>query len=165
MFWQDGKRKIANWSHIVDAYNIDKSGRSFIMKKLTDHHVMPGKIKKMKVSCCTQVFSKTVNAAMDLMVRSRSPSVDGSIVMCAEAQDTLDLCLFFDMVFDSVNGGRNVFDWKVLRRPVRELSQHVTTWDNGIKILKTMEFIPRKATDRPKPVVLKNFVSTLEGFK
>lgn len=43
--------KLATWQDIVDVYKNDcNHGESRIMHKLTDEHVIPGKIKKMKVS-------------------------------------------------------------------------------------------------------------------
>lgn len=42
--------KIAKWQDIVDVYNTDcRHGESRLMHKLTDEHVIPSKIKKMKV--------------------------------------------------------------------------------------------------------------------
>lgn len=35
-----------------------------MLPKLTDAHVLPNKIKKMKVKCATQVFSRSVAVAM-----------------------------------------------------------------------------------------------------
>lgn len=46
----------AKWEHIETAFWIDQSRRPFhTMKKLTDCHVVPQKINKMKVKLCTQV--------------------------------------------------------------------------------------------------------------
>lgn len=42
------------------------------MPRLTEQHVNPAHIKKMKVSCCTQVFSNSVAKAINLMAYSGS---------------------------------------------------------------------------------------------
>lgn len=43
--------KLATWQDIIDVYNTDcNHGESRILHKLTDEHVIPGKIKKMKAS-------------------------------------------------------------------------------------------------------------------
>lgn len=64
---KDG-RFVAKWDDILCAYQIDvTSGRFRLMPKLTDFHVVRQKIKKMKVSCATQVFSHSVVAAIDVM--------------------------------------------------------------------------------------------------
>lgn len=44
------KTCVAKWQHIINAYIIDNPcGRLRLMKNLTDQHVYPAKIKKMKV--------------------------------------------------------------------------------------------------------------------
>lgn len=49
--------KVAKWKHIVQLYELDHGDEDTkIIPKLTDFHVYPHKIKKMKVSYCTQVF-------------------------------------------------------------------------------------------------------------
>ncbi|XP_025836406.1 uncharacterized protein LOC112906459 [Agrilus planipennis] len=62
-FTQDGKEKVAIWSHILQLYRIDQ-GLYKQCNKLTNEHVLPHKIRKMKVKIATQVFSHTVAAAM-----------------------------------------------------------------------------------------------------
>lgn len=55
------KNVLGKWDHIVTLYkeNPGYKGLKFL-PKLTDQHVIPGKIKKMKVLCATQVFSASV---------------------------------------------------------------------------------------------------------
>lgn len=58
----EGKR--VTWNDIVDVYNADcKHGESRILHKLTDQHVIPEKIKKMKVTLCIPIplLSKTTS--------------------------------------------------------------------------------------------------------
>nr|CAI5821803.1 unnamed protein product [Callosobruchus analis] len=51
----DGQTKVASWSHILELYRMDQQmGRFSQLHKLTDLHVLPQKIKKMKVKYCTQ---------------------------------------------------------------------------------------------------------------
>ncbi|XP_025831294.1 uncharacterized protein LOC108735562 [Agrilus planipennis] len=112
-FTQHGKEKVASWSHILQLYRIDQQqGLYRQCYKLTDEHVLPHKIRKMKVKIATQVFSHTVVGAM----RSRtcySPFVPKDslyffffIILDPSANDTADLLLFFDMLFDSFNGSQ-----------------------------------------------------------
>lgn len=57
--------KLTKWDDILDVYNNDcKLGDIRMLPKLTDQHVIPEKIKKMKVKNCTQVFSERVAATM-----------------------------------------------------------------------------------------------------
>jgi hypothetical protein len=72
-FVQQGKRKVASWSHVIRLYQLGKSrGVYSQFVKLTDEHVIPEKIRKMKVKNCTQVFSHTVETAMYVAARISS---------------------------------------------------------------------------------------------
>ncbi|GJQ76227.1 hypothetical protein Trydic_g10629 [Trypoxylus dichotomus] len=79
---KNGEKLRAKWKHICRAYEIGNSSTQFrAMPKLTQGHVNPPKLPKMKVSCATQVFSYTVASVMELMTRTegeeriRSPSL------------------------------------------------------------------------------------------
>ncbi|XP_045477880.1 uncharacterized protein LOC123683025 [Harmonia axyridis] len=61
-FFLNGEKKIAKWSHIEQFYHLNLSDQTLRIKnKLTDVHVIPEKINKMKVKLCIQVFSHRVN--------------------------------------------------------------------------------------------------------
>lgn len=63
-------KQYASWSHIVTCYDIDKN--SFLkqrqLPKITDKHIYPNLIPKMKVKFATQVLSKTVSNFIDLLL-------------------------------------------------------------------------------------------------
>lgn len=63
-FDMDNKAQIAKWDHIEQLYFLDNEDDVRLCPKLTDEHVIRRKIKKMRVSCCTQVFSYQVGAYM-----------------------------------------------------------------------------------------------------
>lgn len=152
---QDGKTRIAKWSHVEDAYEIDCSnGHLRAMRKLTDYHIIPNKIKKMKVSYCTQVFSHTVSTVMALMSKSQSKSSTSNKSMPPETIDTAELLFFFNELFDSLNGSIKM-----------DNNEHDQLWINAITIIKTMEFIKKGPYDRKNPEVLKNWIQTLQGFR
>ncbi|KAK9685509.1 hypothetical protein QE152_g37989 [Popillia japonica] len=118
-YMQDGVNKTAKWSHIQDAYYIDLSGKLRNMPKLTDMHVLPSKLKKMKVSTCTQVFSQNIASTIDLMARTICDNRDGKTKMTEDAEDTADLCSFLDELFDSMNADTSKeMTGKILRRAV-----------------------------------------------
>lgn len=59
------KEVIGKWDHIVTLYKENPAYKGLkFLPKLTEHHVMPEKIKKMKVLCATQVFSASVAMCM-----------------------------------------------------------------------------------------------------
>jgi len=55
----------AKWQHIIDLYRKDSEMENMkMLPRLTDNHVIPQKISKMKVKCAAQVFSQRVSSLM-----------------------------------------------------------------------------------------------------
>ncbi|KAK4882300.1 hypothetical protein RN001_005619 [Aquatica leii] len=76
------------------------------------------------------------------MSLNRATSLDGSKMMTQEALQTANLLLFFDDLFDSVNGdSKSIKKGKRFRSAVCKKSKHVTFLNNSIKILETMSFV------------------------
>jgi len=63
IFCIDGVEKRAKWSHILELYNEDCQ----MLPRLSDNHVIPEKILKMKVKCAAQVFSQRVSSTMNFL--------------------------------------------------------------------------------------------------
>lgn len=63
-------KKYATWDHIVTTYNIDKESlmKKRQMPKITDRHIIPKLIPKMKVKYATQILSKTVANFIDVIL-------------------------------------------------------------------------------------------------
>ncbi|KAJ8976852.1 hypothetical protein NQ317_012976 [Molorchus minor] len=117
-----------------------------ICPKLTDNHVIPEKINKMKVSACTQVFSNTVGS---LMKRISKWNLDHDRRLSTEAEDTAELILFLDKLFDSLNAiNRIAPSSKPLKGAVTENSPHEEFWRSAITI----------------PPSVSNLIKTLNGF-
>ncbi|KAJ3647167.1 hypothetical protein Zmor_024701 [Zophobas morio] len=96
---QDKEPLSAQWSDIQKAYQLDKCSSDLrAMPKLTEGHVNPKKIRKMKVSCAAQVFSHTVASVLGLMTKIGDSGLD------EEAISTSKVLSFFNKLFDSVNG-------------------------------------------------------------
>lgn len=72
LVWENSEGKyIGKWGDIEKAYEIDRScGDISCIPKITELHVNPKKIKKMKVSYATQVFSHTMAATVNIMARN-----------------------------------------------------------------------------------------------
>lgn len=64
------EKKYASWDHIILTYEIDKYClmKQRQMPKLTDKHIVPKLIPKMRVKYASQVFSKTVSNFMDIIL-------------------------------------------------------------------------------------------------
>ncbi|KAI4468052.1 thap domain-containing protein 9 [Holotrichia oblita] len=81
----NSQKKIAKWDHIYTAYKMDSYiGNIRTMPKLTEYHVNPSTIKKMKVSYCSQVFSHSVAQAINLMAFSDDTEWPDYSASCSE---------------------------------------------------------------------------------
>lgn len=59
------KSQIATWADIVQLYELDTGDTDTrMLTKLTDYHIYPEKVKKMKVKYAAQVFSHRVSSTM-----------------------------------------------------------------------------------------------------
>jgi hypothetical protein len=104
-FVQQGKRKVASWSHVMRLYHLDKSRGAYSQFVKLTEHVISEKIRTMKVKNFTQVFSHTVGTDMHVAARISSElTPESEFYLTPKAVDTADLLLFFDKLFDSVNG-------------------------------------------------------------
>lgn len=164
-FVQDGIEKVARWKHIQQFYLSDKAEHELrLCPKLTDFHVIPETIKKMKVACASQVFSQRVAASMKCMSRFGGVAPN-ECTIDHEASQTAELLLFFDKLFDSVNGNdvRPQLG-KELRSAISSKSQHILFWDAAIDILRSMYFKSPNSNKTSVPPSL-NWIFSLRGLK
>nr|CAI5845827.1 unnamed protein product [Callosobruchus analis] len=101
-------------SHMLKAVRNNSWGRIYILLKgkkknqfikLTVEHIIPSKIRKRKVKNCSQVFSYTVATSMHIAAKVSAHLPETSeFYLDPQASDTADCLLFFDKLFDSVNG-------------------------------------------------------------
>lgn len=67
-FTIDGVKRTAKWDHLIQLYKEDSEiPDSKMLPRLTDCHILPHKITKMKVKCATQVFSQRVSAVLNFL--------------------------------------------------------------------------------------------------
>ncbi|KAB0793229.1 hypothetical protein PPYR_12849 [Photinus pyralis] len=167
IFTHDGKKKVASWKHIISTYKLDKlDGRFSTFTKLTDEHVFPEKIRKMKVKHCAQVFSFTVAVAIRNKAKYSQKLSDPNHpeYLDPAAHDTADLLLFFDELFDSVNGHTLYSPIKKLRCVVSNKSHHMRFWQDAIAVIRSMSFVDAKTKRSVVTPSLSNWVSTLQNF-
>lgn len=82
------------------------------------------------------------------------------------ATETAELLIFFDKLFDSVNGNTLFsIDGKELKCAVSSSSGHILFWRNSRKALKNMYFINPKTNERVSPPSLKNWICSLAGME
>lgn len=59
---------VARWKDITDVYNLDSNIKDFkILPRLTHEHIIPEKIRKMKVKYACQVLSQRVSSIMNFL--------------------------------------------------------------------------------------------------
>ena len=145
----------AVWTHFVDVYHLDLVGAQRLLKKISPEHIKPTKLK-MKVSIATQVFSQTVgNTMLHFWEESHYDK---------DCFGTVQLLLFFNDLFDSLNGGGEP-QQDTLFGSINESSIHFTYWDYALKMLSKMSFIDRE-TGKPnnRSTVILKFMSTIRGY-
>ncbi|CAG4992851.1 unnamed protein product [Colias eurytheme] len=147
-FIKEGTTKTAKWSHLEDLQKENPGYKGIrLLPKLTEQHVQPEKINKMKVKFASQIFSRTVASNMGYLADKG--------ILGEECKDTADLLLFMDNIFDSVNGSFNKNKHaKPLLGPVTPYSTHHKTWTEAKKIFMSMKFIKKIKAKRKKFLLL-----------
>ncbi|CAH0406564.1 unnamed protein product [Chilo suppressalis] len=158
--------RTSKWTDIVDVYKTDCSHAEVrLLHKLNDEHVIPEKIKKMKVKNCVKVLSSTMSAALSYTAKF-SHYADGRPV--SETLDnTAKTVLFLDQLFDSVNGASMLgkkSKGKCLRTAVTNNSPHHVFWNESIKKLQNMKYVDSTGTEKSVPS-LANFITTLKSYQ
>lgn len=157
--------KISKWNDIVDVYKTDYNHtEARLLHKLNDQHVIPDKIKKMKVKNCVRVFSQTVSAALTYTSKF-SHYADGNPVSDTLV-NTAETILFLDQLFDSVNGATLYSKknrGKQLRTAVTVNSPHHTFCKDALNCLQKMKFVDVLGREKTVPSI-QNFIITIKSY-
>uniref|UniRef100_A0A2A4JPP6 THAP-type domain-containing protein n=1 Tax=Heliothis virescens TaxID=7102 RepID=A0A2A4JPP6_HELVI len=155
----NGSIKIAKWEHIVKLYNEDPAYKGIkLVNKLTDCHINPDKFQKMKVKYATQVLSRKVAITMGFLAEKN--------ILPAECTQTADTILFFDDLFDSLNGSfqnANKRSGKTLLQAVTPKSDHGTVWSNAKTVLQTMKFINKDGITQVTVPTINNLLQSIKN--
>jgi len=82
-----------------------------------------------------------------------------------KGRDTAEMILFFDRLFDSVNG-HTLKPEKPLRVAISHNSPHFPFWKRAVKRLQRMRFVDRKSKNPLRDSnILKNWISTILGLR
>lgn len=82
-----------------------------------------------------------------------------------KGRDTAEIILFFDRLFDSVNG-HTLKPEKSLRVAISHNSPHFPFWERAIKRLQRMRFVDRTNKNQLRDSnILKNWISTIRGLR
>ncbi|XP_076247801.1 uncharacterized protein LOC143187475 [Calliopsis andreniformis] len=164
------ERQFASWRIIEQAYNMDISGYVVrpMMKRLTNEHVVPEKIPKMKVKYASQVFSETVASHIGFLSRHQCvvETDHGPLkIPKEEGLTTAEVLNFFNKLFDSVNGHSAATEAQ-LRTVISEASAHEEFWSDAIKYIKCMRYVhPLTKMPVSGSLCLKNWMKTISAFQ
>lgn len=80
-----------------------------------------------------------------------------------ESTDTAEILLFFDQLFDSVNGSYSkIVNGKIYRSAVSPKSPHHKLWHKSLPILKSMKFIGERVRLVPS---ISSWIKTIQAFQ
>lgn len=153
------QHQLASWRDIEDFYKFNNSNNVLfnLIPKITDEHMNPER-RKMKVNLATQVFSGTYGRNMHISSKRKQLPNNNCI-------GTASILLFFNDVFDSLNGDGEPEQDK-LTGSINEKSKHFTFWEYAIRMLDTMSFTENLVTGNlNKSNVLKHFMTTIKGMR
>lgn len=131
----------ASWKDVVEFYHWSNGGSTKLLRKVTVEHMEPVK-EKMKVSTATQVFSQTYG---DMMLKHCT----NEVLRNKELPKTAEVLLFFNDLFDSVNGSSGSEGSK-LKAAVSSRSVHFAFWDYALCMLSKMHFLEVVDTEKKK---------------
>ncbi|XP_045506305.1 uncharacterized protein LOC123702575 [Colias croceus] len=136
----DGTLRAAKWDHIIKLFECNPTYKGVsLIKNLSESHCNPNKIPKMKVKFAAQIFSHTVGWNMGFLAEQG--------LLPEDCKDTADLLLFFDNLFDSLNGSfknSSKKSGKVLLQAVTPTSKHQDTWNKSKSVLKSMKLFTKE---------------------
>lgn len=164
------ERKFASWKDIITLYEIDVFGlqNERFLPKLTDRHVYPNKIKRMKIKNAVQVYSLAVSSRLDALAggRARNTSLRSRQVPW-EGRNTAVITSFFNKLMDAFNGKLNKDQHCQYRTVMTDNSFHIQFFKEAVEKLGLMRYVSCE-TKRPaatQPSSLKNLISTVRGFE
>lgn len=168
-FEEGEERKFASWEIIEQAYHMDLTHSMYrLMPKITAEHIIKGKIKKKKVKNAAQVLSMTMGGFIHhhTKLKGHVNTFYGPLKMPEKkGRDTAEIILFFDRLYDSVNG-HTLKPEKPLRVAISHNSPHFPFWERATKRLQRMRFVDRKDRSQLRDSsVLKNWISTIGGLR
>ncbi|XP_077279072.1 uncharacterized protein LOC143906696 [Temnothorax americanus] len=168
--YSEREGQCASWDDITTAYAIDQKcfQHRRKMKKLTDSHIRPNLIPKMKVKFAVQVLSHTVADFIDMILTLNKDGVvqtnNETMHLSKNAAATAEALFFFDSLFDSFNGNSE----QGLSSIITQNSGHLKFWQEALHKLRKMEYVEKKSyksLTKNKPKCLVNWRQTIQGAK
>lgn len=162
------RRRVATWDDISEFYNSNKSGSVRLVEKITDEHINPVK-RKMNVKLAAQVFSNTMGQSMRSWSQSKETK-ERNKQQRGKKRDfgaTADILIFFNDVFDSLNGGKSTGN--DVKGSIGVNSNHEHFWEYAITMLSKMDFVFKEGDNvghiSKRCKILSRLISTIRGFQ
>ncbi|KAK3920106.1 DNA transposase [Frankliniella fusca] len=162
IYFVDGQKII----HLYDFPHLLKSVRNNLItneslskiSKLQYAHLAPVGRNKMRVCLAAQVFSESVASGMKTFhTLSGGTKLSHTLL-------TMDLVLFMDKLFDSVNGPGRKDNEKKYRQNVTADSFHHSFWIEARRKLSKWVFIRKSTGDHHVPPCILGFIESLTGL-
>lgn len=145
--------KIATWSDLVKLHTLDGSDYDAqICNKITEKHLFPTNKQKMRVKYATQIFSRTVYAA--LIFAKNCNAID--------EKGTAEFIYFMDQLFDSLNSIKN--GTKPLQKAITDVSPHFNFWTKAENFLRSLKF-NKEDKYVTSPPSIKNLIITIYNIQ
>lgn len=148
---QNKVEKKASWDHVKEFYTSTEGGINRLLENITPEHIEPKK-KKMKVNVAVQVFSRTFGTTMRFYSEKK------------QFNGTADILIFFNEVFDSLNGGGLPSAKDSLKGSIHVQSYHFTFWKYAVNMIQRMRFVPKDPETQDRSRVLNDYVMTINGI-
>lgn len=157
--------KVIKWEYFEMVYKADKSYNELrLLDKITEEHINPDKINKMRVKTATQLFSHSMAVVTEhLTARGDLPE---------DCRQLVEFVLIIDNLFDSLNiSSLNIPNGKIYKGPVKRNSLHHQLWLKAKEFLKTVKYIQKtkvgdkiRLTEKIVPSTT-NLIKTIEGME
>lgn len=144
------EKKIASWTDVKDFYKYYQKSSSQLLTKITDEHIRPQQLK-MKTSLATQIFSNTFGSTIINYSNKFERDISG----------TGEILIFFNDVFDSINGAGDVIQ-NSMKGSISRRSSHLSYWHCAISAIEKMEWVIK---EKDEEVAVKEKKHTKEGKK
>lgn len=143
--------KYVSWRDVTETYEIDqKSMTTRTMLKITPCHLTPTNFQKMRVKYASQIFSKTVAAAI------KTATLTGQL-KTSTSLNTAEFIANVNDIFDSLNS-RVLNERNPYRQPLSVYNREsVETLENGLKYFEDVEILENNKK--------RNNIYCVEGFQ
>lgn len=118
------------WAFFRQVYEADITlGELSLLHKITEEHLDPDKIKKMRVASAAQIFSHSVAVVTDHLVERG--------LVNKECSQLISFVVTINNLFNSLNASSlHIPNGKIYKGCIKKNTPHHQLWQRAIKMLK-----------------------------